>query len=384
MHSEDSPLHSRRSPAALTTMLAGWVLLALSVVVGWRMTSRSQDLYDRDSRPLEVAPSKGLGSDEVATIDVFERFRPSVVYIATSELMRGGGLFSYDMVEVPRGSGSGFVWSQDGYVVTNFHVVADSANVYVILADGTKSEGTVVGVDPEHDVAVLKIDAPSHLLVQLQVGRSADLRVGQKVLAIGNPFGLDWTLTSGIISGLERTILSVVGTRIRGVIQTDAAINPGNSGGPLLDSSGRLIGINTAIVSASGASAGIGFAVPVDTVNRIVPQIIRTGHPQRGALGVRILPDLQAQRSGIEGVIVDEVLPGSAAERAGLRSRRGDPRVGQADVIVGIDGEQVSNQLELFELLGEHDPGDRIAVEILRAGERHTVQVVLQEAQVLR
>ncbi len=246
------------------------------------------------------------------------------------------------------------------------------------LADGEHYRAQIVGADPDHDVAVLKIDAPRASMIPLQVGTSADLLVGQKVLAIGYPFGLDWTLTTGIISGLDRTIESVRGTLIHGVIQTDAAINPGNSGGPLLDSSGRLIGINAAILSPSGSSAGIGFAVPVDTVNRIVPQIIRSGRPERSALGVRILPDSAARQLRVEGVIVDKVFPDSAAERAGMRSREG-ASLDQMDVIVSVDSHAISRAEELFDFLRERDPGDTVPVEVLRGGRKVRLEVVLQE-----
>jgi S1-C subfamily serine protease len=378
MNTHESTFSRPISPAARVVQLSGWVLFGLVLVAGWRLREPTQSLHSSDATARPVTPRGNLEPDELATIEIFERYKASVVQIATSELVRSGGYFSYDVVEVPRGSGSGFIWSKDGYIVTNYHVIADSKGVAVALADGKDYEATVVGADPDHDVAVLKIDADSSAMVPLQIGTSADLHVGQKVLAIGYPYGLDWTLTTGIISGLDRSIQSIVGTLIHGVIQTDAAINPGNSGGPLLDSSGRLIGINAAILSPSGSSAGIGFAVPVDTVNRIVPQIIRSGRPERGALGVRVLPDSAARRLGVEGVVIDEVLPGSAAEHAGLQSRKGSP-LNQKDVIVSVDGQKVSRQDELFDLLREHDPGDRIPVEVLRAGRKVRLEVVLQE-----
>ena len=208
-----------------------------------------------------------------------------------------------DVTEIPQGTGSGFVWDQDGHIVTNFHVVQEGDRANVTLNDGSTYPATIVGTTPDKDIAVLKIDAPPQKLLPLPIGQSSNLKVGQKVLAIGNPFGLDQTLTTGVISGLGREIKSVSGRPIHDVIQTDASINPGNSGGPLLDSSGRLIGINTAIYSPSGANAGIGFAVPVDTVNQIVPQLMKFGKITRPGLGISILADQIAQQNRIDGVV---------------------------------------------------------------------------------
>ncbi len=226
--------------------------------------------------------------------------------------------YDFNVHRVPQGSGSGFVWDHQGHVVTNFHVIRGASEAVVTLADGSERPASLVGVAPDHDLAVLKIDVPSEALRPLAVGASKDLRVGQFVMAIGNPFGLDQTLTTGVVSALDREIESVSGRRIYGVVQTDAAINPGNSGGPLIDSSGRLIGVNTAIQSPSGASAGIGFAVPVDTVNRIVPQLIRYGEAKRPGIGVSLLGANMARRFGVEGVVIREVFQGGPAAAAGL------------------------------------------------------------------
>jgi len=320
-----------------------------------------------------------LGADERDTITVFDTASRSVVYITTSTLRRD--YWSLNLFEVPQGSGSGFVWDSRGHIVTNFHVIADASRILVVMADQTEYEAKVAGLDPDHDLAVLKIDAPPGALQPLRAGRSGDLMVGQKVLAIGNPFGLDQTLTTGVVSAIGRTIRSMTERTIDGVIQTDAAINPGNSGGPLLDSSGRLIGVNTQILSPSGAYAGVGFAVPVDIVSRVVPQLIEFGKVIKPGFGVSTLSDRQAARWGITGVVLAQVERGSTAGRAGLQGMR-QVRPGRfeiGDVIVGIDGEAVGNHDDLYRILDRHAVGDEVEVEFLREGERRTVRLTLQE-----
>ncbi|MGH7255205.1 MAG: S1C family serine protease, partial [Nitrospirales bacterium] len=253
------------------------------------------DYAGPEVRPRSVAPSPTtLGQDEQATIEVFEQASRSVVFIANTAYRRD--FWTLNLFEVPRGAGSGVVWNAAGHIVTNFHVVYGADTITVTLADRSEYKAKVVGVDPDHDLAVLQIHAPPEALQPITVGSSRHLRVGQNVLAIGNPFGLDHTLTTGVVSALGRTIKSMTDRTIEGVIQTDAAINPGNSGGPLLDSAGRLIGINTQIVSPTGAFAGIGFAVPVDTINRIVPDLIRYGKPIRPGLGLTPIPDALVRR----------------------------------------------------------------------------------------
>src|SRR6185436_6079626 len=269
-----------------------------------------------EPRPVAQRPDDRLGADEQSTIDVFSKFSRSVVHITSLETHRDR--MTLDVSEIPQGTGSGFVWDQDGHIVTNFHVVQGGDRASVTLNDNSTYPATIVGRAPDKDIAVLHIDAPPQKLLPLPIGTSSNLKVGQKVLAIGNPFGLDQTLTTGVISGLGREIKGVSQRPIFDVIQTDASINPGNSGGPLLDSSGRLIGINTAIYSPSGANAGIGFAVPVDTVNAIVPQLLRHGKVLRPGLGISIANDYQAQRIGIDGVIIYQVSPNGAAATAGL------------------------------------------------------------------
>ncbi|HMU55136.1 MAG TPA: trypsin-like peptidase domain-containing protein [Nitrospira sp.] len=322
--------------------------------------------------PLELAP------DERATMAVFERATKSVVFIANTAIQRDP--WSFDLFEAPQGSGSGFVWNKQGHIVTNFHVVYGANSIRVTLADRSEYKAVLIGADPDHDLAVLQIQAPDDALSPITVGSSNDLRVGQKVLAIGNPFGLDHSLTTGVVSALGRTIKSLSNRTIEGVIQTDAAINPGNSGGPLLDGSGRLIGVNTQIVSPSGAFAGIGFAVPVDTVNRIVPELIKHGKLIRPGLGVSLVPDSMAKRWGVKGLIIGKVSRGGAAERAGLQGARETMpgRVELGDVIVSVSNRPVSTVDELMDVMEDHKVGDRVTVEILRNNRRQSVTVTLQ------
>lgn len=328
-------------------------------------------------RPVTPAPTE-LSPDERSTMAVFERATKSVVFIANSAVRRDP--WSFDLFEVPQGSGSGFIWNKQGHLVTNFHVVYGATSITVTLADRTEHKAKVVGADPDHDLAVLQIQAQEESLSPVVIGTSHDLRVGQKVLAIGNPFGLDHTLTTGVVSALGRTIKSLSNRTIEGVIQTDAAINPGNSGGPLLDSTGRLIGVNTQIVSPSGAFAGIGFAVPIDTVNRIVPELIKYGKLIRPGLGVSLVPDAIARRWGIKGVVIGKVVRGSGAERAGLRGARETVtgRVELGDIIVGIDGKPIETIDDMLDLLEQRKVGDQVMVEILRANRRQQVSIALQ------
>ncbi len=328
-------------------------------------------------RPVTPAPAE-LGPDERATIAIFERSAKSVVFIANTAIQRD--IWSFNVMEVPQGSGTGFVWNKQGHIVTNFHVIYGADAIKVTLADRSEHQAKLVGADPDHDLAVLQIQAPESLLEPLAIGSSQDLRVGQKVLAIGNPFGLDHTLTTGVVSALGRTIKSMSNRTIEGVVQTDAAINPGNSGGPLLDGSGRLIGVNTQIVSPSGVYAGIGFAVPVDTVNRIVPELIKHGKLIRPGLGVSLVPDAIARKWGIKGLIIGRVSRGGSADRAGLRGARETTsgRVELGDVIVAVAGKPVTTIDELMDVLEDHKVGAQITVEILRGNRRERVPITLQ------
>ena len=327
---------------------------------------------------LHLASEQSLSAEELKTIAVFEKAAKSVAYITNTAVRRD--LWSLNTFEVPQGSGSGFIWDTKGHIVTNFHVVYGADSIQVILDDQSTHDARVIGVDPDHDLAVLQINAKKKQLHPLDIGDSQDLRVGQQVLAIGNPFGLDHTLTTGVVSALGRSIKSINNRTIEGVIQTDAAINPGNSGGPLLNSSGKLIGVNTQIISPSGVFAGIGFAVPVGIVKRIVPQLIQYGKVIRPGLGISLIPDSIASRWGITGIVIARVQPGSAAAKAGLKSleelRSGRIRLG--DIITSIDGDPVRNFDDLATILDRHNVGDRIKLGLRRNNKERTVKITLQ------
>lgn len=330
------------------------------------------------AQPRQITPRGDLAPQELATIRLFEQAAPSVVYITTLAVERD--LFTMNAFEVPQGAGSGFIWDEQGYIVTNFHVLKDAQVARITLSDQSTYNAELVGVEPDKDIAVLKISAPDIKLSAILLGSSKNLRVGQGVFAIGNPFGFDHTLTTGVISGLGREIKSAVTDRpIQGVIQTDAAINPGNSGGPLLDSAGHLIGMNTAIVSASGSYAGLGFAVPVDTVNRIVPQLIKFGSVKKLVLGVQLLESRYLRPEGIPGAIVANVLPGSPADKAGIiplqRDATGAIQLG--DIITSIDDTPVEDGDDLFRVLDDKQPGDKIKLMLINNGEERAVTIKL-------
>ncbi|HEU4684546.1 MAG TPA: trypsin-like peptidase domain-containing protein [Nitrospira sp.] len=372
----------RRWCLARTLLLLLWLAISAfppaARAVEWGKPLGGQyDGPEGKPRPVTPAPAE-LGPDERATMAVFERAAKSVVFISNTAIQRD--FWSLDLFEVPQGSGSGFVWNKQGHIVTNFHVVYGASSIKVTLADRSEYRAVLIGADPDHDLAVLQIQAPEEVLSPITVGTSSDIRVGQKVLAIGNPFGLDHTLTTGVVSALGRTIKSLSNRTIEGVIQTDAAINPGNSGGPLLDGAGRLIGVNTQIVSPSGAFAGIGFAVPVDTVNRIVPELIKYGKLIRPGLGVSLVPDSMARRWGVKGVIIGKVARGGAAERAGLQGARetGPSRVELGDIIMAVDGKPVTTIDDLMDVMERHKVGDRVTVDFLRGSRRQQVTVTLQ------
>jgi S1-C subfamily serine protease len=374
------PVRPRRSPGGgLITLIFYGLLLALV----WKVFFGGLGpLFDPKAEPRPVTPRGDLAASEQATIELFETASPSVVNIDTQRVRQRLGFFGITEAEVPEGNGSGFVWSEDGHVVTNFHVIQNADTATVRLFDHSAWPARLVGTAPDYDLAVLKIEAPSRVLAPILLGTSDDLRVGQSVFAIGNPFGLSQTLTTGIISGLDRTMLSVSGRTIQGVIQTDAAINPGNSGGPLLDSAGRLIGVNTSIHSPSGGSVGVGFAVPADTVNRVVPQIIRGGrHVERPALGVYVASDSVARDLfGIEeGVVITGLVEGGAAERAGLRSwgESWEGEIQRGDVILGVDDKQIRRRDDLFAALESYQPGDEVTVRVRRSPSAGPSEVTL-------
>ncbi len=365
----------------------GWLVVAL-LICGIALLAR--DLYrnpislfmpDAGSRP--VIARGDLAEDEKTTIKIFKSASVSVVHVATAELATNR--FNFNVLEVPKGTGTGFIWDENGYIVTNYHVIrGENQRFRVTLSDNTTHQAYLVGGEPSKDIAVLRID-PAHLnLVPIKLGTSSNLQVGQKVFAIGSPFGLDQTLTTGVISGLGREIQSTNRKTIRDVIQTDAAINPGNSGGPLLDSAGLLIGVNTAIYSPSGASVGIGFAVPADILNRIVPQIIQSGKVERPGLGVFIFPDAMAREVvKTPGVLIKDIVPDSAAAKAGLRGTTRDQRGGivLGDLIVAIDDKPVNEQADLFDLLEEKKVGDIVRVTVLRDKKKMDVDVTLQRIE---
>ncbi|MBI5721624.1 MAG: trypsin-like peptidase domain-containing protein [Burkholderiales bacterium] len=333
--------------------------------------------------PRAIAPRGPLEPDERALIELFRRASPSVVHITSLSAQRE--LFSTNVQQVPRGAGTGFIWDALGHVVTNYHVIQGATGARVTLADQSNWPAQLVGVFADRDIAVLRIEAPKEKLPPIAIGISRELQVGQRVLAIGNPFGLDQTLTTGIVSALNREIESFNQRTIRGVIQTDAAINPGNSGGPLLDSAGRLVGVNTQIASPSGASAGIGFAIPVDEVNRIVPRLIRDGRFVRPTLGIAAAPPEVHRALGLpRGVAILQVGSNSPAMRAGLQPfRRGSQRseIIAGDVITAVDGDSVNDLDDMLTQLEKHQPGATVTLSVWRAGQTRKLAVQLGSSE---
>ncbi|MCP4297855.1 MAG: trypsin-like serine protease [Proteobacteria bacterium] len=330
---------------------------------------------------IHAEQTSSFSSDEQNNISVFRKTNRSVVYVTNSQIQQN--FFSLNVQEIPQGTGTGFIWDNTGLIVTNFHVIRSADKVTIKLADNTSWVAQLVGIAPDKDLAVLKIDAPTDKLVPIKIGNSRDLEVGRKVLAIGNPFGLDATLTVGVVSALGREIDAITGRKIKGAIQTDAAINPGNSGGPLLNSKGELIGVNTAIYSPSGGSSGIGFAIPVDTVKKIIPQLIQYGRVMRPIIGIHLLDDSIARNFGIEGVIVGQVVQGGPAYRAGLkgvkRNVRGSFVLG--DVITELDNQSISTNDDLLSVLETHKPGDVVTLESLRQGKKKSFQIRLARSE---
>jgi S1-C subfamily serine protease len=362
----------------------GWAAAAVSLLAFVFVKQSwvdSASLNDPRAAVRAVSSRGDLASAEKAVIALFRQASPSVLHITAISVQRD--LFTLNLYQIPEGTGSGFVWDHSGNIITNFHVIQNADVAQVTLGDQTTWKARRVGVAPDKDIAVLRIDAPTNRLQPIPIGVSKDLQVGQSVFAIGNPFGLDQSLTTGVISALGREIESVTRRPIQGVIQTDAAINPGNSGGPLLDSAGRLIGVNTAIYSPSGVSAGIGFAIPVDTVNRIVSELIRYGKVTRPGIGVQIAEEQIADRLGVKGILIVEVVPGSAAAKAGLRptQREGSGRVRLGDVITAVDGKKVESPNELFILLENYKVGDVVSISLLRDGKVMQTKVTLEAVQ---
>ena len=378
------PAAPRQRPQSSPVLI---LLLALLTVGGWLLVAymllRGYWPQGNDGVPRAVTPRGSLMELEKTTIDIYNHAKPSVVHITTLAVKRDR--WNLNVQQVPEGTGSGIVWDKDGHIVTNFHVVKDvvqnNGAVQVTLFDQTNWRGTVVGYYPDKDIAVIYIGAPSGKLTPIPIGRSSDLQVGQSTFAIGNPFGLDHTLTSGIVSATGREIQSVTQTPIKNVIQTDAAINPGNSGGVLLDSAGRLIGMNTAIFSPSGSSSGIGFAIPVDEINQVVPQIItRKGHLAHPGLGAQYAPDQTTERLNLKGVLILNVDPNGPAGKAGLQptTRDDEGNVSLGDVITAVDGEPVEKISDLDGALDKHKVGDTVTLTINRDGKPQDVKVMLE------
>jgi len=361
------------------------LLLAIFLLMGYEVARWTSPWFRRPATDVRPVTARGdLADDEKSTIALFKHAGPSVAYITTLTQMRS--IWTGVVTEVPQGTGSGIVWDDAGDILTNFHVIQNAPAARVTLWNHKTYEARIVGVSAAHDLAVLRINAPQAELQPVLIGTSSDLQVGQKVFAIGNPFGLDQTLTTGVVSALGRTIPSVTKQPIEDVIQTDAAVNPGNSGGPLLDSAGRLIGVNTAIFSPSGSSAGIGFAIPVDTVNRVVSQLIASGRVSRPSIGITTHEGLNqavTQRLGLNGVLVVDVLEGSPAAAAGLRPTRRTPdgSLTLGDMIVAVNERAVRNRDSFYATLERYKVGEKVTLTILREGQKLEVPVTLAEGK---
>lgn len=345
------------------------VLLALSIVL----------LY---SFMLEVkAADTNLTAHEKQNISIFKKSKDSVVFISIHQQIRDN--WKMNTFDIPRGMGSGFIWNEDGHIVTNYHVIMNANKATVTLNNGEKYKAKLIGAAPDYDIAVLKIKSVKKGLVPITLGSSANLEVGQTVYAIGNPFGLDWTMTKGIISALERSMDVNSGVAIRHMIQTDASINPGNSGGPLLDSRGKVIGVNNMILSPSGASAGIGFSIPINTVKRVVNSIIKTGKYVRPTLGIMVdgrIDALYAQTHDKKGVVVVDVIKNTSASKAKLKPIKNNKQGGIVfgDIIIGINSHKIEDLEDLFSALDEYDVGDTVSLVILRKNKKKQISIKLQ------
>jgi 2-alkenal reductase len=338
------------------------IFIGLMIVV---VLAFFQYLGDRNrfikSQPRTIEPRGELANFEKSTISIFESAAPSVVYIFTENAVRN----FFGARQVQQGAGSGFLWDRHGHVVTNFHVVQGAQRIQVRMDTGQAIEATYVGGSSDHDLAVVRLREMPANIQPIPVGSSSDLKVGQAVFAIGNPFGLSRTLTTGVISALDRRLPTAAGREVVGVIQTDAAINPGNSGGPLIDSAGRLIGVNTAIISGSGSSAGIGFAVPTDVVNQVVPQLISKGKMPRPGIGILVLDQETAASLGVVGVVIDRVQPGSSADQAGLEGIDYRKRI-LGDVILMVGGKEVTNIVEFVRRMQGYEIGQSVTLKVMR------------------
>ena len=354
----------------------GLVILLGAIVAGtalyWNRLADHNRRIQENTRA--ITPRGSLADFEKTTISIFNAAAPSVVYIFTENAVSG----FFGSRQIRQGTGSGFLWDERGHVVTNYHVIEGARRIQVRLDNGEAIDAAYVGGTPDYDLAVIRLRRQPSDTQPIPVGTSGDLQVGQSVLAIGNPFGLARTLTTGVISALNRRLPTATGREVAGVIQTDAAINPGNSGGPLLDSSGLLIGVNTAIISGSGNSAGIGFAVPVDVVNRVVPQLIAKGKYPRPGIGIVVLDDQAAASLGVVGVVIDRVVPDSEADRAGLRGIDYRQRV-LGDIIVAVAGQPVDDTEDFVRLLQQFDIGQSAQITVRLGNRERTVSVTIMD-----
>lgn len=352
-----------------------WVIVGLIILTALAYFQRYSDQSRlMKSQPRTVEPRGELANFEKATIDIFNSTAPSVAYISTENAVRS----FFGTREVRHGMGSGFLWDRRGHVVTNYHVIQGAERIQVYMNDGEPIDATPVGHAKDYDLAVVRLGNVPSGIQPIPVGSSNDLQVGQAVFAIGNPFGLSRTLTTGVISALDRQLPTARGRENLGFIQTDAAINPGNSGGPLIDSAGRLIGVNTAIISGSGSSAGIGFAVPVEVVNQVVPLLISKGRVPRPGIGIIAWPEEKSASLGVVGVVIDDIIPNGSADRAGLKGIDYRNRV-LGDIILAIDGQEVSNIIELGRLIQKYEIGQTVRLTVSRGNEVREVDVVIMD-----
>lgn len=334
------------------------------------------------AQTAQIDESSFLLANERNTVEIFDKSSSRVVNVSNLRYARVG-FFSFDVTEVPSGTGSGFVWDPEGYIVTNYHVIQDADRLTVSFKNGKTLPAKIVGAEPRKDIAVLRVkpDASFRSFSRWNIADSSKIMVGQKAIAIGSPFGLDQTLTEGVVSALGRSIPGVGGVTIKDMIQTDASINPGNSGGPLIDSRGYLLGMNTMIYSESGASAGIGFAVPATTISRIVTQIIKNGRVIQAGLGIESFDSSVNRQLNVEGIIIRSIAEGSGAARAGLRgthrTRNGDIVLG--DIIVAIDDKKIKTYDDLYNTLEGYQVNDTVKVTFIREGKKRVLPVELMD-----
>lgn len=385
---------SRRIPSGISDWLIAILLILVAVLFFRQMREEPAPLNDPNSTPRAITARGELSGQERATIQLARQAFQSVVHVTAIDAATGK---KQDSANGGSGSGSGFIWDSQGYIVTNYHVVAAASEFKITLHDKSEYRAVLVGSEPDKDIAVLKItDAAATRFQAALIGRSNDLQVGQNVFAIGNPYGLENSLSNGIIAGLRREISSLTGARIVNVIQTSAAVNPGNSGGPLLDSAGRVIGMNTAVPAGPSGEfsgyTGIGFAIPIDMVNSIVPTLVRYGAVETGWLGIRWLDDdheiFNTLRlpSNRKGVLFDLVVPGSAAAEAGLRPTKygAGLELQLGDMLVGINDQKISETADVIRALEGRKPGDRITLTVIRDGQPIEVEVVLSKFSAIR